>query len=578
MTYHPRTLSRIIQDINQSLYLPHIQRPFVWSGDQMCRLFDSLMRNYPIQTFLFWRTKDEIKARRFMDVLEWDANLSDLYDKAKSSPGVEKVFVLDGQQRLQTLYTLYNGSVDSTAGAPPRDAYLDVTGGKDLSEEGLLHQLRFSSDPLPLPMYRLRNLLTVHEKRNNEEIAEDLNEQISLLAPDEESAIRNARERRVRRNISQLVSILREEKHFWVEELDGVAEEYPYKRVLDIFVRVNSGGTKLDAADLMFAAMKEGWDEIEEKIEDAVGMLNNNRLSFDKSVVLKCIMVSLGEGAELDPDKFVSSKDPDKDGNKTKPLAQRIEEDWSRIEGTLNQLRDFITNDLQLYGDKVVRTYNSFVPIFDYLYYNRNPQPGDYRLIAGYYYKSQLFNWYARQTDGVLNAVHSIVGRVCSDGFPLAELKAYFGGSRGYAVELQPEHLQDIRLRFIILNLIYVQQFGISPFNVAFKGNEPQIDHIYPQSQLRRSLGLTTDEINHIGNYRYVGAMENLRKRAELPTSYFARLQAGDVPIQKHLLLSDFSTDPSKLVFDIDTYRRFRDSRLDAVFDIACKVVNPELD
>jgi hypothetical protein len=37
-----------------------------WEEEQMLRLFDSLMRNYPIQTLLFWRTKDEIKARKFM--------------------------------------------------------------------------------------------------------------------------------------------------------------------------------------------------------------------------------------------------------------------------------------------------------------------------------------------------------------------------------------------------------------------------------------------------------------------------------------------------------------------------------
>ena len=43
----------------------------------MLRLFDSLMRNYPIQTLLLWRTKDEIKARKFMEQITWDADLSD---------------------------------------------------------------------------------------------------------------------------------------------------------------------------------------------------------------------------------------------------------------------------------------------------------------------------------------------------------------------------------------------------------------------------------------------------------------------------------------------------------------------
>jgi len=58
MSYKPRSLFSLIEDIdNKRLFLPHIQRPFVWSEDQMRKLFDSLMRKYPIQTVLFWRTK-----------------------------------------------------------------------------------------------------------------------------------------------------------------------------------------------------------------------------------------------------------------------------------------------------------------------------------------------------------------------------------------------------------------------------------------------------------------------------------------------------------------------------------------
>ena len=56
MSYKPRSLFRLIDEINHSLFLPHIQRPFVWEEEQMLRLFDSLMRNYPIQTLLFWRS------------------------------------------------------------------------------------------------------------------------------------------------------------------------------------------------------------------------------------------------------------------------------------------------------------------------------------------------------------------------------------------------------------------------------------------------------------------------------------------------------------------------------------------
>ncbi len=82
----------------------------------MLRLFDSLMQNYPIQTLLFWRTKDEIKARRFMEQVSWDADLSDFYEDNMSKAGVEKVFVLDGQQRLQTLYAIFFVSPQTSKG------------------------------------------------------------------------------------------------------------------------------------------------------------------------------------------------------------------------------------------------------------------------------------------------------------------------------------------------------------------------------------------------------------------------------------------------------------------------------
>ena len=49
------------------LWLPNIQRPFVWSEDQIARLFDSIMREYPIGALLVWKTKEPVKHRKFID-------------------------------------------------------------------------------------------------------------------------------------------------------------------------------------------------------------------------------------------------------------------------------------------------------------------------------------------------------------------------------------------------------------------------------------------------------------------------------------------------------------------------------
>jgi hypothetical protein len=152
----------------------------------------------------------------------------------------------------------------------------------------------------------------------------------------------------------------------------------------------------------------------------------------------------------------------------------------------------------------------------------------------------------------------------------------YFRDSRKADTELRLDHLLNMRLRFIILNLIYVERMGSSPFNVCFKGNEPHVDHIYPQSPLKNRLKVPTEEVNHIGNYRFVGATDNIRKNAELPDSFFGRLKAAGVLIASHLLVPEFAGDPTKLKFDLATYRDFRDRRLKAVFGIADRVVNPE--
>lgn len=384
MSYIPRSLFRLLEDMDSgSLLLPHIQRAFVWDEDQMIRLFDSLMRDYPIQTLLFWKTKEQIRARRFMTALEWDCDLSSLYDKAKSAEGVEKTFVLDGQQRLQSLHAIFRGGIQQEDGALA-EAYFDVTAGDtEIDGSDLRYKLVFSSKPPALPVFRIRDLSEKHAGTNALALADDLNDLLEGKLQ-EDSEQRKRRERRVRTNLQQLDSILRHDKHFWIEELDGVAKPYPYSRILDIFVRVNSGGTKLTQGDLMFAAMKEGWEDIEERIEQTVDLLNGSSLGFDKTFPLKCLLLAHGEGAEVHPNKFFWAHGD--------ALLKRIEEDWDRAEQTFQQLRDFLEHQLRVSSDKLVRSYNAFAPLFDFLFHNPKPDEGTRVYMAAYYHKAQLFN------------------------------------------------------------------------------------------------------------------------------------------------------------------------------------------
>lgn len=568
MSYKPHSLFRLLEDIDGGrLLLPHIQRPFVWEREQMARLFDSLMRNYPIQTFLLWRTKEEIRARRFMPVINSDADLSDFYDSAKSAGGVEKVFVLDGQQRLQTLHCIFRGGVKEDGEVS--EAYFDVTAGESAVDDGeSLFQLKFSTERLPLPNFRVRDLSERFGASNPMAAGDDLNDALSTLLSESPEETK-ARERRVRNNIVQLHSLLHHDKFFWADELDGVASPYPYRRILEIFVRVNSGGTKLTAGDLMFAAMKEGWDDIEERVEQTVDLLNGGRLNIDGDFVLKALLLAHGEGAEVQTEKFY--------GARGEGLLSRIESDWDRAEQAFKELRDFMVQHLRLSADRLIRSYNALIPLFDFIFHNPKPSEGARMAMGAYYHKAQLFGWFSSQTDATLNALHGIVGKPLSGAFPLTAIKAYFSSSRAAQTELSSGNLGDSRLRPLLLNVVYFDRWGPSPFDVAFKGHEPHVDHIYPQYMLRSRLGCSSAEINDIGNLRFFGATDNIRKRAQLPASYFSGLRSQGVPIERHLLVEEFADDPTKLVFDKATFDRFRSLRRDAIWASLKRVVDPEL-
>jgi Protein of unknown function DUF262 len=512
------------------------------------------MKNYPIQTFLFWKTVDDINARKFMDDVIEDADLSSFYDSNASQEGKEKIFVLDGQQRLQSLFSAFDGTFGG------QDLYINVGDGDFEIENGLSYQMVRSANVQSLPWFRIRSLAT--EKRNAEDIADEVNDQLSQILTSERRDDRTQRERRVRKNVGQLVSLLREDKHYWIEELDGVTSDaYPYKVVLNIFVRVNSGGTKLDAGDLMFAAMKESWAEIEENLEGVVNDLNvSGKLFFDKGFALKALMLACGKGASLSPEVFT--------GQLGKQNLNDLKVKWDDADRAFKQLKDFIYQDLKVYSDKVIRSYNAFIPILEYFYNNRGPAPEDRERLKSYYYRSQLFNWYSSGTDKLLDAVHNILTRAAKGPFPLVDVTDYFRNQGKQAI-LSEDFLKDVRLRFMILNLLYVEMAGHSPFDVAYKENEPHIDHIYPKSKLK---GFLTSEVNHIGNYRYIGANDNRKKRAESPDSYFKGLKKDGVDISRHLLVDKYSNDPTLLTEA--NYADFRDKRVQCIFDICARVVN----
>ena len=117
-------------------WLPNIQRSFVWSEEQSARLFDSIMREYPIGSLLVWKTKEPVKHRKFIDNYHRDIKLTTCYVPENRH---SKMLVLDGQQRLQSLFIGLKGSY---AGID-RELYFDALSGDATAPEDIRYRFKF---------------------------------------------------------------------------------------------------------------------------------------------------------------------------------------------------------------------------------------------------------------------------------------------------------------------------------------------------------------------------------------------------------------------------------------------------
>ncbi|PKH69197.1 hypothetical protein CXF61_01360, partial [Psychrobacter sp. 4Dc] len=111
MAYSSMSIRQLIKGINSNeYYLPAIQRKFVWSEDKICRLFNSIMRDYPIGTFLFWElTAQKAHGYTFYEFLK-NYHQRDSKNKIVNHSFSSDIHgVLDGQQRISSMYIALQG-------------------------------------------------------------------------------------------------------------------------------------------------------------------------------------------------------------------------------------------------------------------------------------------------------------------------------------------------------------------------------------------------------------------------------------------------------------------------------------
>jgi hypothetical protein len=540
--YEDERILDTLEEINENYFLPHIQRPFVWKEDQIVRLFDSLLRGYPIGTFLFWTTKDlGVRRRKFMDNFykkyTKDFNIEKLGLEDTDNTRKDITLVLDGQQRLQSLFVALTGKYEG------KELYFDVLSGEKEDDEGILFKFDFLKKPKTNgeSLWVSAKDLLAKLGKEKKHFTEATDELLSAVGADP------SKRKIVSTNVENFYRALISDKKitYFPEK-----EEKP-ERVFDIFVRVNSGGTQLSKSDLLFSFIKLKWKkyEAEKAFPDLLEKINGNeQFDFDIDFVLKTSIVLLGFPPKYSVKTFT--------GQKGDEIAGKIEDNWPEISSSITCVVDLVRDRFRICNKKLLSSNNALIPIIYYSHKTKKKAYNSYveedkRSIRNWLLNALLAGSFGGHSDNVIDRARKTIDDLNPKIFPSKQVNVAFKGLR-QSTEVSKEILDDLSYRtpesYLLLYLIYPYDINFHPSNDA---NYPEQDHIFSHHELEANY--SEGEINRIGNLRLITTNAN---RVKSGTPYAEWI---DKENPKELELTLIPGDPRD--WSVKNYKEFVQKR-----------------
>lgn len=535
------TIRKFVNYLNNSseqggYWLPNIQRPFVWKKEQIEKLYDSILRQYPIGTLLVWKTKSPIKRRKFIDNYKKNSNLLDFYVPEDDET---KMLVLDGQQRLQSLFIGLRGSYDG------EELYFDILSGKGESAEDIKFIFKFlKNSSAKFPFVRFKDLVFSNDRTRI--IAAKISENISC-SEEEKGKIFD--------NIEIVREVFCTQDNILFQLIDGVDRKDVYEDddIVEIFIRANSGGTFLGKSDLLFSLLTVSWDEAEKNIDELLYDLNSTGYRFNRDFILKVALVLLNKGAKYEISKF-----------RSKEVKSGIEEQWEKIAKAVRFVKDFIYSRSFLKTDETLPSDASLIPlIYTYFHFPESWKVERLADYLDYLVKVNLTGVFGGVNDSFTDALINCVKE--NKGFLKNEI---FGviKEKGKSIEVTRESLLLYKYSSNSIHLLFNLWYGFN-YQPAWDGNKPQIDHIFPQRLLKEEKIINpetgkktlwkykTEDRDQIANLMLLTALENgsANKSDTEPHIWFEN--KSEDYLEKHLIPRD------KNLWKIDRYEDFIEAR-----------------
>ena len=529
-----------------SMALPEFQRGYVWNRDQVRELMQSLYHRYPVGSLLVWLTKTESLSIR---------------GDGPVAPSVVEL-ILDGQQRITSLYGIIRGR-------PPMffDGNEQAFTGLHFHLEDEVFEfygpLKMKDNPLWINVTELmqigageaiKRLLTIQE-----------------LQPKLTTYINR---------LNAIDGIKNIELH--VEKVTG--DDKSVDVVVDIFNRVNSGGTKLSKGDLALAKICASWPQARQEMKACITRWGNAGFFFDLDWLLRNITTILTGQA-----MFSTLKDID---------SPTFQNGLKQAERACNYLLNMISGRLGLDYNRVLGGRYAFPVMTCYLAHNggklQDARQQDKMLY--WYVHSFLSGRFTGSTESVLNQDLRVLDDTSNTLDRLIELLRL--SRRDLQIRPEDFAVSTLGARYYPLLYLLTRVCGARDWgnglvlsaNMLGKLNGLQVHHIFPRALLYKHR-YSQSQVNAIANFCFLTQDSNLVISDQEPSIYFKKIEHDfpgalasqwipmDSDLWKVERYADFLAERRKLLADAANH--FLDALLKgipATIDYSTELIQPATD
>jgi hypothetical protein len=520
-------ISTILVHIDDGhIALPEFQRGYVWNRDQVRGLFDSLYRRHPVGGLLVWATASRTAIHR---------------GDGPITAGIVKL-LLDGQQRMTSIYGVARGH-------PPRffdgnaQAFTGLRFHLGLESFEFYQPVKMKDDPLWIDV---TTLLQQGNAGLGGFIAK-LNQQPELAPHVGEFAGR----------LSQLLGILEIELH--AEEISG--PDKTLDTVVDIFNRVNSGGTKLSKGDLALAKICADWPEGRDAMKGTLRLWAKAGFHFNLDWLLRSVNTVLTGEARF---QYLHEK-----------TAEEVQDALHRVTKYIDTCLNLISGRLGLDHDQVF--FGRFgVPVMArYLDQREHLQLGlmnekERDKLLFWYVQAAMWGRFSGSTESYIDKDLEVVDAGQGNLDPLLEqLRLWNGGLRA-----EPGHFTGWSLGARFYPVLYLltrmgesRDWGTGlPLKAHLLGkmNRLEVHHIFPKARLYKAKNhdFRKPEVNGLANFCFLTKDTNLKISDRLPEDYFLEVE------EKHpgALASQWIPNDPEL-WKIERFRDFLEARKELLAD-----------